>query len=172
MFRSVFLLILTAYLTSCSLLHPSKSDEVAWVIPATDPQEMAFVQDALADIQSAKATRLPERFPNEFLARALMGPKAARYSDEQVRSEYLDPLKERFQLAFSTLVEEMRTSGIKAGSLRYVEHRLIGEGEGVPPSLVLVLASESGATHELPLAYTVFNEKWYVLEILNTYDVF
>lgn len=172
MIRSLFIVFLTASISSCTLLQPSKADGAASPVMAMDPQERAFVEDALADLRSGKSMRLEERFPNAFLARALMGPKAATYSDEQVQSEYIDPLKERFQLGYTSLMEEMRVKGIKPIQLQYVEHRLIGAGVDMPQSIVLVLTTDLGGTHELPMAYTVFGGKWYILEILQTSGIF
>lgn len=112
-------------------------------------------------------TILEPFYPTPQIAKFLTGAKGAAMTDEQIRSEMLDPLRERFQSNIQNMQDDMKKLNISASDLSYDSFEYFDTEEpATVPRALNIYIDNKGKQVKVPVTVLNIHEKWYVFEIL------
>lgn len=150
----------------------SKQNTEIEVEAVKDP--IAVISIELVDaIRSGNTKALRPYYPSINATRLIMGAKGMSYTDDQVQSQVLDPLKDRLEGNLTKLNETIKSLNIDPKTLTYNSH-LVEYSDNLykKGSVVTVKIDNSGKLVEIPITVLKFNEEWYILEIIKTTNLF
>lgn len=127
----------------------------------------------VATLQTGNSRPMEQYFPTLDLAKTIAPNETSGKTDEQIKTEMVDALINRFKENLHKLQEAAKLNRITLQSLT-VKNCLYNESsdpETVPRVLNIEVMDNNGS-YTIPVTVLKFENKTYVFEILNTQNVF
>ncbi len=150
--------------------------DIETVDVAPDVVIMAYgeVCDAfVASLQSGAVRPLETFFPTVDLAKTIAPKETSGKSDEEIKTQMVDGLINRFKGNLIQLQEAAKLNRVNLRSLT-IKNCLYNESTDpeTVPRVLSIEVMDNNKTYTIPVTVLTFEKKTYLFEILNTQNVF
>lgn len=165
--KSKILLLFLIFAFACGSTRQSGDTSNVVELPANDSTPASLSPLIAEAIITGTDTVLEAHFPTPQIARFLTGAKGAAMTDDQIRAEMLDPLRERFSSNLQIMQADMQRLSVSASDLSYdsFEYFDTDEPATVPRALNIYINHQDKKV-KVPVTVLYIHEKWYIFEIL------
>ncbi|MBR9859201.1 hypothetical protein GYB22_00320 [bacterium] len=125
----------------------------------------AIVENDLSDIQ--------EFYPNVEVAKALAPKETEGKTADEIKSEMLDPLVQRFETNVKNIQTEMEVHKVNKSTFSLVNYKFAeNDDPTVLPRVLSIEYDNNGTGINIPVTVAKIGLNYYVFEILNTQSIF
>lgn len=164
-------LILTLFFACANKTQLGSTGESSVAEVDTLPTKLS--QNIAACIIQNNISLVSSYFPTIDIFRYMLAGKPDTLSAEEVRLNMLEPLKDRFTSAVLQIQDEIEKENIDRAKLKFKDFVYFQTTERIMvPRVVEVKLDYDGSEVVIPVTVLFIHNKWYLLEILNTYNRF
>lgn len=142
----------------------------------------ATAQDNVADVAHAfiKSVKLNDisyvkkHFISSTIAYSILPKQAVGMNRKEQNTKYIKPLHKNFQAKFNDLQELIKNKSITARNIDLQSYKLekIKPASKTKVQAMSLFIDYKGEELTIPISVVSLNEKWYILEILDTENIF
>jgi len=125
-------------------------------------------------VKSNDIERIQKRFLNVSAAYPILPRESAGMNAKQKKETYIKPMHQEFEDNFKTIQAQIKDENIDARKIDLISYKLEKKKNKnkIEPIAMSLFFNYKKKEHILPISVVQIDERWYILEILNTSNLF